>query len=36
MWAAGPAIERVLREAPADAKLLRDIAPVRKQVVEPR
>jgi prevent-host-death family protein len=36
MWATGPAIERVLREAPADAKLLRDLAPVRKQVVEAR
>jgi len=34
MWATGPAIERVLRETPADAKLLRDLAPIRKQVVE--
>ena len=35
-WTTGPSIERVLREAPADAKLLRDLAPIRKQVVEPR
>jgi len=34
MWATGPAIERVLRETPADGKLLRDLAPIRKQVVE--
>ncbi len=36
MWATGASIERVLREAPADAKLLRDLAAVRKQVVQPR
>ncbi len=36
MWATGPSIERVLREAPADAKLMRDLAPIRKQVVQPR
>ena len=35
-WVTGPAIERVLREARADAKLLRDLAPIRRQVVEPR
>jgi prevent-host-death family protein len=35
MWAAGQSIERVLREARADAKLLRDIASIRKQGVEP-
>jgi prevent-host-death family protein len=35
-WATGPSIERVLREARADAKLLRDLAPIRRQVVEPR
>ncbi len=36
MWATGQSIERVLREASADAKLLRDLAPIRKQVLEPR
>ncbi len=36
MWATGPSIERVLLEAPADAELMRDIAPIRKQVVQPR
>ncbi len=36
MWSTGPSIERVLREAPADANLMRDIAPIRKQVVQPR
>ena len=35
VWAAGQSIERVLREARADAKLLRDIAGIRKQGVEP-
>jgi hypothetical protein len=28
-------MDRVLRETPADAKLLRDLAPIRTQVVEP-
>jgi len=34
-WASGPAIERVLREAPADAGLLDDLAPLREQTIEP-
>jgi prevent-host-death family protein len=35
-WATGPSIERVLREARADAELMHDLAPIRKQVIEPR
>jgi prevent-host-death family protein len=35
VWASGAAMERVLREAPADAGLLADLAPLREQVVEP-
>jgi prevent-host-death family protein len=35
VWVSGPAMERVLREAPADADLLRDLAPLRDQVLEP-
>ena len=35
-WTSGAAIERILREAPADAALLADIAEVRGQVIEPR
>jgi prevent-host-death family protein len=35
-WAPGPSIERVLREARADAELLRELAPIREQVIEPR
>jgi prevent-host-death family protein len=35
-WASGPAMERVLRETPADAGLLGDLAPLREQMVEPR
>jgi prevent-host-death family protein len=34
-WASGAAIERVLREAAADAELLGDLAVVRDQLVEP-
>jgi prevent-host-death family protein len=34
MWASGAAMERVLREAPADAGLLEDLAVVREQTVE--
>ncbi|HWW89650.1 MAG TPA: type II toxin-antitoxin system prevent-host-death family antitoxin [Solirubrobacteraceae bacterium] len=30
-WVPGPAMERVLREAPADAALLVDLAPLRDQ-----
>jgi hypothetical protein len=35
-WARGAAIERILRESPADAGLADDLAAVRGQVVEPR
>lgn len=34
-WASGAAMERVLREAPADVDLLRDLAPLREQTIEP-
>jgi prevent-host-death family protein len=33
-WASGSAIERVRLEAPADARLLEDIAVMREQVIE--
>jgi prevent-host-death family protein len=33
-WASGAAMERVLREAPADLGLLDDLAPLREQAVE--
>jgi prevent-host-death family protein len=33
-WASGAAMERVLREAPADAGLLDDLAVLRQQTVE--
>jgi prevent-host-death family protein len=33
-WASGAAIERVLREAPADAGLIDELAAVRDEVVE--
>lgn len=36
VWVSGPAMERVLREAPADRGLLADLAPVREQTVEPQ
>jgi prevent-host-death family protein len=35
-WVSGAAMERVLREAPADRGLLDDLAPLRDQTVEPR
>jgi prevent-host-death family protein len=35
VWSTGPAMERVIGEAPADAELLDDLAPVRRQVVRP-
>jgi prevent-host-death family protein len=35
-WASGAAIERLIREASADAALADDLAAVRDQVVEPR
>jgi prevent-host-death family protein len=34
VWSAGAAMERVVREARADAGLLRDLAPVRQQAIE--
>lgn len=34
VWSTGPAMERVLREALADAALLLDLAPIREQVME--
>jgi prevent-host-death family protein len=33
-WASGAAMERVLRDAPADAGLLDDLAVLREQTVE--
>jgi len=33
-WVSGRAMERVLREAPADTGLLDDLAPLRQQVIE--
>lgn len=33
-WASGATMERVLREAPADAGLLDDLAALREQTVE--
>jgi prevent-host-death family protein len=33
-WVAGAAMERVMREAPADEGLFDDIAPLRDQVVD--
>jgi prevent-host-death family protein len=35
-WISGAAMERVLREAPADSGLLDDLAPLREQTIEPR
>jgi prevent-host-death family protein len=34
VWASGPAMERLLHEAPADAGLLDDLAGLRGQVIE--
>jgi prevent-host-death family protein len=34
VWISGAAMERVLRDAPADAELLDDLAPLREQTVE--
>ncbi len=36
VWVSGAAMERVLREAPADAGLLDDLAALREQTVEPK
>ena len=35
-WTSGPAMERIAREAGADAALLDDLAAIRGQVIEPR
>lgn len=35
-WVSGAAMERVLREAPADSGLLDDLAPLREQTIEPQ
>jgi prevent-host-death family protein len=35
-WVSGGAMERVLRDAPADSRLLDDLGGIRNQVVEPR
>jgi prevent-host-death family protein len=35
-WVAGAAMERVVREAPADPGLLDDLAPVRQQTIDPQ
>jgi prevent-host-death family protein len=35
-WAQGPSMERVVREARADAELMHDLDPIRRQVIEPR
>ena len=35
-WVSGAAIERIVREAPADAGLLTDLAPVRDEQITPR
>ena len=35
-WSTGPAMERVVREASADAGLLHDLSEVRQQTVEER
>jgi prevent-host-death family protein len=35
-WASGAAMARVLREVPADAGLLNDLAPLREQLVDTR
>jgi prevent-host-death family protein len=36
LWAPGPSMERVLREARADAGMMHDLAPIREQVIESR
>jgi prevent-host-death family protein len=33
-WASGPAIETILRDAPADRALLEDVAAVRGQTID--
>jgi prevent-host-death family protein len=34
-WVSGAAVERVLRDAPADPDLLADLAALREQTIEP-
>ena len=34
VWVSGAAMERVLRDAPADAELVEDLAPLREQTIE--
>ncbi|HTZ87079.1 MAG TPA: type II toxin-antitoxin system prevent-host-death family antitoxin [Solirubrobacteraceae bacterium] len=34
-WVSGAAMERLLRQAPADRELLDDLTPVRGQIIEP-
>lgn len=34
-WVSGAAMERLLGEAPADAALLQDLAPLREQTIDP-
>ena len=36
MWVSGAAIERIVREAPADAGLLTELAPLRSEQVTER
>lgn len=36
VWVSGPAMERLLRKASADAGLLDDLAPLREQAIEQR
>jgi len=35
-WVSGAVMERVLRDAPADAGLLEDLAPLRRQTIQSR
>jgi hypothetical protein len=35
-WIGGAAVEAIVRESPADAALLDDLAATRSQIVEPR
>lgn len=36
LWAPGPSMEHLLREARSDAGLMHDLAPIRKQVIKVR
>jgi prevent-host-death family protein len=35
-WVSGAAMERILRDTPADSGLLADLAPLREQTIQPR